>query len=318
MNLSVIIPVYNASAFIAKCFKALSERNMPDTEIIFVNDGSVDDSLQQLYAFADGREHIKVFTKPNGGAASARNLGIKEATGKYISFLDADDTVDFDGLFSLLQFTIENKLDICAYQYNYITSKGEVINDSLKHPIAYNTIDTGLSFLLQGYQPSSICVFLLEQNFIVNNQLFFVEGITHEDVEISLRYLLVAQKVYFSEKVIYNYYQNEGSVTNQITQEKKEKYLLDEVRIAFLMKQNLSKYSKAEERTVIKKNYNSVTWNLLYQMLKDKAVYNKTFRRKVIDQLREKQLYPIKGPLKTNFQSLSRLLMNVKFLIMNY
>jgi glycosyltransferase involved in cell wall biosynthesis len=179
MNLSIVIPVFNASAFISKCLSALSEYKFTDTEIIFVNDGSADDSLQQLHAFASGQPYVKVFTKSNGGAASARNLGIKEATGKYIAFLDADDTVDFNGLFSLLQFTIENKLDICAYQYNYITSKGMVINDSLKHPIAYNTIDTGLSFLIQGYQPSSICVFLLERNFIISNQLFFVEVITH-------------------------------------------------------------------------------------------------------------------------------------------
>jgi hypothetical protein len=149
----------------------------------------------------------------------------------------------------------------------------------------------------------------------MDNRLFFVEGITHEDVEISLRYFLVAQKVYFSEKVIYNYYQNEGSVTNQASQQKKERYLFDEVEVAFLMKQNLAKYIKAEERTVIKKNYNSVTWNLLYQMLREKSVYGKQFRRKIIDLLQEKQLYPIKGPLKTKFQNLSRIFMNMKFIV---
>jgi glycosyltransferase involved in cell wall biosynthesis len=315
LNLSVIIPVYNASAFIAQCFQTLSNKALPETEIIFVDDGSADDSLAQLRIFASDKPWVKVFAKANGGAASARNFGIKEATGIYIVFLDADDTINFDELFRLLEFSFAHKLEICGYQYNYITSEGVVINDSLKHPIAYNTIDTGLSFLIQGYQPSSICVFLLDRNFIMNNRLFFVEGITHEDVEISLRYFLVAQKVYFSEKVIYNYYQNEGSVTNQVTQQKKEKYLLDEVEVAFLMKQNLDKYIKAEERTAIKKNYNSVTWNLLYQMLKEKSVYRKPFRRKIIALLQEKQLYPLKGPLKTKFQNLSRIFMNMKFVV---
>jgi glycosyltransferase involved in cell wall biosynthesis len=296
----------------------LSEYELPDTEIIFVDDGSEDDSLQQLTAFAAGQAHIRVLTKPNGGAASARNLGIKEATGTYIIFLDADDTINFGELPGLLKFSFENNLEICAYRYDYITSKGVVINDSLKHPIAYNTIDTGLSFLIQGYQPSSICVFLLHRNFIVSNQLFFVEGITHEDVEISLRYFLIAQKVYFSEKVIYNYFQNEGSVTNQMTQQKKEKYLLDEAEVAFLMKENLKKYTKAQEKIVIQKNFNSVTWNLIYQMLKEKSVYKRPFRRKVIDLLKEKQLYPIKGPLKTNFQNLSRIFMNIEFVVMSY
>lgn len=315
MNLSVIIPVYNASTFIAQCFQTLNTKALPQTEIIFVDDGSTDNSLVQLNAFALGKPWVRVFTKTNGGAASARNFGIKEATGTYIAFLDADDTISFDELFQLLAFSLEHKLDICAYGYNYITNDGAIVKDSLKHPITYGVIDTGFSFLTQGYQPSSICVFLLDRNFIMNNRLFFVEGITHEDVEISLRYFLVAQKVYFSEKVIYNYYQNEGSVTNQITQRKKEQYLLDEVEVAFLMKQNLDKYIKAEERIVIKKNYNSVTWNLLYQMLKEKSVYGKPFRRKIIDLLLEKQLYPIKGPLKTKFQNLSRIFMNMKFVV---
>jgi glycosyltransferase involved in cell wall biosynthesis len=296
----------------------LSEYTLTDTEIIFVDDGSEDDGLQQLNAFAADQAHIKVFTKPNGGAASARNFGIKEATGTYIAFLDADDTINFDELFTLLKFSFDNNLEICAYRYDYVTNKGIVIKDSLKHPIVYNTIDTGLSFLIQGYQPSSICVFLLNRNFIVSNQLFFVEGITHEDVEISLRYFLIAQKVYFSEKVIYNYFQNEGSVTNQITPQKKEKYLLDEVEVAFLMKQNLEKYTKAKEKIIIQKNFNSVTWNLLYQILKEKSLYKRPFRRKVIDLLKEKQLYPIKGPLKTNFQNLSRMFMNIEFVVMSY
>lgn len=315
LQLSIIIPVYNAAAFIDKCFNELSQQDLPDTEVIFVNDGSDDDSLQLLETFASNHNYIKVFSKTNGGAASARNFGVKYASGAYITFIDADDTVDFKELFQLLRFSVEHKLDICAYGYNYITNGGAVVKDSLRHPITYNVIDTGLSFLIQGYQPSSICVFLLDRDFIINNRLFFVEGITHEDVEISLRYFLVAQKVYFSEKVIYNYYQNEGSVTNQVTQQKKEKYLLDEVAVAFLMKQNLAKYIKAEERTVIKKNYNSVTWNLLYQMLKEKSVYGKPFRRKIIDLLQEKQLYPIKGPLKTKFQNLSRIFMNMKFVV---
>jgi glycosyltransferase involved in cell wall biosynthesis len=315
LQLSIIIPVYNAAAFIDKCFSALTQHALPGTEVIFVNDGSVDESLQLLNAFAANHSYIKVLTKPNGGAASARNFGIKQASGAYITFVDADDTIDFKELFQLLASSAEHKLDICAYGYNYITNGGAVIKNSLRHSITYNVIDTGLSFLIQGYQPSSICVFLLDRNFIMDNRLFFVEGITHEDVEISLRYFLVAQKVYFSEKVIYNYYQNEGSVTNQASQQKKERYLFDEVEVAFLMKQNLAKYIKAEERTVIKKNYNSVTWNLLYQMLREKSVYGKQFRRKIIDLLQEKQLYPIKGPLKTKFQNLSRIFMNMKFIV---
>lgn len=318
MKLSVIIPVYNASTFIAQCFQTLTQHVLSDTEVIFVDDGSLDDSLKTLQHFAEDKTWIKVLTKANGGAASARNAGIKVATGDYLVFLDADDTLDFQELYPLLQFSIENNLDLCAYQYNYILANGTIIANSLRQPVVHHSIDTGLSFLKQGYQPSSICVFLVKRDFIMEHHLFFVEGITHEDVEVSMKYFLAAKKVYFTEKIIYNYYQNEGSVTNQVTQQKKEKYLLDEAEVAFLMKQNLGQYTLPEEVTVIQKNYNSVTWNLLYQMLKDKAVYDKTFRRRIINLLKEKKVYPIKGPLKTKFQNVSRILMNVEFILMRF
>lgn len=318
MRLSVIIPVYNAAAFIDRCFRLIRENDLADTEVIFIDDGSRDNSLQQLQDFALGQDHIKVLTKPNGGAASARNMGIRSATGNYITFLDADDTVDFAALFQLLNFSFEQQIEVCGYRYNYIASGGEVVSNALVHPITYNTLGTGLSFLTQGYQPSSICVFLLQREFMIRNQLFFVEGITHEDVEVSLRYLLDAQRVYFSDLIIYNYYQNEGSVTNQVTQQKKESYLLDEVKIAGQMKENLLRYNRPEQQTAIRKNYNSVVWNLIYHMIKEKGTFSRPFRQEVIALLKQKQVYPIKGPLKTRFQRISRILMNVEFLVRRY
>jgi glycosyltransferase involved in cell wall biosynthesis len=318
MKLSVIIPVYNASAFIAQCFQTLGRVALPDTEVIFIDDGSADDSLATLRQFAESKPWVKVLTKTNGGAASARNAGIKVATGDYLVFLDADDTLDFQELYPLLQFSAENNLDICAYRYNYILSNGTIIANGLRQPVAHHVIDSGLSFLMQGYQPSSICVFLVKRNFIIEHGLFFVEGITHEDVEVSLKYFLAAKRVCFTEKIIYNYYQNEGSVTNQVTQQKKEQYLLDEVEIAFLMKQNLEKYRSKEEKTVIQKNYNSVTWNLIYHMLKEKTTFDKPFRTMILKRLRERKLYPVRGPLKTKFQNVSRLLMNIPAFIKMY
>jgi hypothetical protein len=155
-------------------------------------------------------------------------------------------------------------------------------------------------------------VFLVQRSFIVDHYLYFHEGITHEDVEISLKYFLAAKRVYFSEQVIYNYYQNQGSVTNQMTAAKKEQYLLDEVTVAALMKENLKVYTGAAETEVIKKNYNSVTWNLLFQLVREREVLNYDFKLKALRLLQEEKLYPIKGPLKTRFQHWSRLIFNLR------
>lgn len=86
---SVVIPLYNKEAYIADTLRAVLDQAEPDFEVLVINDGSTDRSLDVVTAFTDAR--IRVYTKKNGGVSSARNFGIRQARGKYIAFLDADD-----------------------------------------------------------------------------------------------------------------------------------------------------------------------------------------------------------------------------------
>ncbi|MEI8218758.1 MAG: glycosyltransferase, partial [Elusimicrobiota bacterium] len=86
--ISVIIPVYNRAKYIAVCLESIFRQTYTDFEILVVNDGSTDDLEEVLIPFAD---KIRYFSKPNGGAASARNVGIENARGEYVAFLDSDD-----------------------------------------------------------------------------------------------------------------------------------------------------------------------------------------------------------------------------------
>lgn len=314
IRLSIIIPVYNA----AKHFEALEETlqsvsGQPEIEIMLINDGSKDDSYQLAIRLAETWSNITVLDKPNGGAASARNLGIKQAKGAYLAFLDADDRMDFDKLLLLLKEAEAKQLDLCAFDLRYINKKGELSGNGLQHPIDYGTLQSGQYFLTQGYQPSSICVFLVRRAFVTGNDLFFHEGITHEDVELSFRWMLKAEKVLFTKEVIYFYYQHAGSVTNQLTADKKKAYLLDEVLIAGLMKAQAAQYT-GQIKQVIQKNYNSVTWNLLYSIYRDPVMLNEAFVTEILYRLKKNEMYPIKGALKTKFQKMSGFLLNVEYL----
>ena len=91
---SVIIPVYKAESFITKCIEGILAQTVTDFELIFVNDGSPDRSGEICEEYAKKDCRIKVFHKENGGPSSARNLGLANATGEYVCFADADDTVD--------------------------------------------------------------------------------------------------------------------------------------------------------------------------------------------------------------------------------
>src|SRR5690606_4461234 len=148
IRLSIIIPVYNA----AKYFEAL-EKNLqsvagqPEIEILLINDGSKDDSYQLAARLAEVWSNVNVLDKPNGRAASARNLGIKKAKGAYLAFLDADDRMDFDKLLPLLQKAEEKQLDLLAFDLRYIDTAGKVSGNGLQHPIDYDTLQSGQFFL---------------------------------------------------------------------------------------------------------------------------------------------------------------------------
>lgn len=116
-DISVIIPVFNAKPYLEECLASLLAQSFSDFEILLIDDGSTDGSGAVCDDFAAHHRFIKAYHKPNGGAASARNLGIESASGKYISFVDADDTVSPDFLKRLFDAAEENNADIVMCDY---------------------------------------------------------------------------------------------------------------------------------------------------------------------------------------------------------
>ena len=93
MKISVIIPAYNVSNYIEKCIKSILSQPMKDIEIIVVNDGSTDDTLNKLIEIEKQDERVKVFNQENKGIMETRKSGLKEAVGDYLMFVDSDDWI---------------------------------------------------------------------------------------------------------------------------------------------------------------------------------------------------------------------------------
>ena len=93
-KLSVIIPVYNTEKYIKRCLDSVLKAKIEETEIMIINDGSKDNSLKIIKEYANKYEFIRYVDKKNEGLAATKNLGIMEAKGKYISFIDSDDTIN--------------------------------------------------------------------------------------------------------------------------------------------------------------------------------------------------------------------------------
>ena len=103
-TLSIIVPVYNAEKYIDQCIESVLTQSFTDFELILVNDGSTDSSLERCYAW-DSDERVKVFFTENRGVSHARNYGLKNAIGKWILFLDSDDYLVKDSLEALISYT---------------------------------------------------------------------------------------------------------------------------------------------------------------------------------------------------------------------
>ena len=195
-TISVIVPIFNAELYLAKCIESLIRQPYTALQIILVNDGSTDNSLAiaQKYAVQDRR--IEVYTQTNQGQSVARNLGLHYAQGEYISFVDADDYVDEDYYVTLMQHIGE--LDCVQIGYRRVTAQGKVLLEKLpKH----------------FYQFTSPCMRLYRRELFVKHNLRFPSGMIYEDVVFSLDFWGSRPSYRILSYTGYNYLANTSSTT---------------------------------------------------------------------------------------------------------
>lgn len=131
-KLSIIIPVYNGEKYIQKCLESIYSQLDESTEVIIIDDGSTDNTLEIIFGliYAGGKDSsFKVISVPNGGVSLARNIGLDNATGEYLSFVDADDIVT-PNYISVINEAIESKPSIIEFGFRMIDLQGKIIVDN--------------------------------------------------------------------------------------------------------------------------------------------------------------------------------------------
>lgn len=202
--LSIVVPVYNVEKYINECIDKFIKEYKDGIEIILVDDGTKDSCGKICEEYAKKYSYITVVHKENGGLSSARNVGIKIAKGKYIWCFDSDDYISPNSLELILK-ELEKDCDLVALNYKTFT-----VDDSVQEFVDFKKIDLEKEkfhiCLLEKSEISFMaCRFIVKKNIVVNNNIFFTEGIYHEDEDWTPRMALKVNKFEIIEYPIYNY-----------------------------------------------------------------------------------------------------------------
>lgn len=220
MNLliSIVVPIYNSENYIERCINSIINQSYKNLEIILVNDGSKDSSLNICKKFAEQDERITILNQSNKGVSAARNAGIEIATGKYISFIDADDTVEANYIYELVENSNNGEIDVVICSYNDIYVKGKIKDNRLKK-CAYlsNEISNDYEILKEYIKYPVLKIYKLE--LIKKYCILFPENFTDaEDQVFNFKFFLIIQNFKFVNKSLYNYHHvNINSLSKQVT-----------------------------------------------------------------------------------------------------
>lgn len=208
MKLSVIVPCYNTAKYVEKCLDSIIENKVDDMEIIVINDGSTDNTLDILKKYQKKYPKIiKIINKENGGLSSARNAGLEVARGDYISFIDSDDYIEKDMYKNMLQ-KANNTFDIavCGVNMVYEAYTKQIDSGLKKDMLDKDEIKTVMNDW-----------FTVVWNKIYKRELLknmaFKKGIWYEDVEFLYRLLPKIKSIGIIDGYYYNYIQRPNSIT---------------------------------------------------------------------------------------------------------
>lgn len=209
-DISIIVPIYNAERYLEKCIKSILNQTFTNFELILVNDGSKDSSGEICKNFAKIDNRIIYIDKENGGSSSAKNVGLDISHGRYIEFVDSDDTIDKEYVEYLFKGTEDEEVDLCVGNVAFV-KKAKTAFERREALVRFGffTLQEYLKFYPE-YMPNAIVGApwnkLFKRDIIQKNQLRFNENLkNNEDTQFNYLYLEKCRKVYVSDWPYYNY-----------------------------------------------------------------------------------------------------------------
>lgn len=259
-ELSIIIPAYNIDKYIAKCLDSIIIQDVfNNIEVVVINDGSTDETINICEKYASKYNNIKVYTKENGGVSSARNYGIKKSNGEYIMFIDGDDFIEKHYIDKMLFESKKSKSDLIVADYWVYISEKNKSKYRRKNINKSFTREQGLSCLLRGdYIGNNLFDKMFKKSKI--NEIKFNENIRiGEDLLFIYEYLKNIKTIKCISYPGYYYVQRAGSAMNSVFSDKQ----LDIIKVSELIKKDIEE----EKYTFLEKNYVGFELHCKYKVL---------------------------------------------------
>lgn len=291
-KVSIIIPAYNTEAYIEECIHSVQEQTYSNYEIIIINDGSTDSTLKILEEYRNKHDYIKVINIENHGQGYARNLGIKQAQGDYILFLDSDDLLRKTALEDVVSIMEKDKSDMVFFNWSrFQDATGKKLKVFSKPFMQREILEEEeiLEMLrLKAYFP---VMSLYSREFLLKNNIKFLEGHIYEDVPFVVSCISVANRVSILNKKLYIIRIRHTSTTKtDFTTDKHSKGFITAVKVSLEII-NKSKYSSEDYYYF----YEYVLRKFIaYGGRRVTGIYLKEFRNDIVDLLSCQKMKPFK------------------------
>ena len=222
--ISVIVPVYNVEQYLERCVHSVLKQSYHNLEIILVDDGSTDKSGELCDQFKKVDSRITVFHKANGGLSDARNCGLDNATGEWVSFVDSDDWIHEDYIRNLYELAMANSCEIAVATYCIVKDKvahvKTVKNNTVK---IMDKMESLKSLLYQKHFTTSACAKLFKGELF--SEIRFPIGKLYEDVEAIYNVFSLSNQVVFTNEILYYYFQRQTSIVRSAFSLRKMDYI---------------------------------------------------------------------------------------------
>lgn len=229
-KVTVVVPVYNVEGYLAKCLDSLLAQDYSDYEVIVVNDGSTDGSLEIALDYEKKCENIRVISQENKGLGGARNTGIRNAKGEYIYFLDSDDCIIPETLSSFVKLLEEGESDIAVCDLEYVDES----DNTLSVYRMFSQYSEGETAEITSKKDMitaspSVANKMFKTELFTENNIYFPDRVWYEDLRTITKLYPHIEKMTYIGKPFYKYLQRPGSIMNNAKVERNSE-IMDAVK----------------------------------------------------------------------------------------